>query len=81
MLIRFELLFVACKGVEIGQMIFLVKQLLRVVLSVDVDESAAELFERCHADRATVHAADVSAVCINLALHLQLLRVKLHLIF
>ena len=62
-------------------MIFLVKQLLRVVLSVDVDESAAELFERCHADRATVHTADISAVCINLALHLQLLRVKLHLIF
>ena len=37
----FQLFFIAGKRVEISQVVFLVKELLRIVLAVDVDEPCA----------------------------------------
>ena len=76
----FQLFFIAGKRVEIREVVFLVKELLRIVLAVDVDEPCAQLFKRRHAYRPPVYAADIFSVRVNFALHLQFLRVKFHLI-
>ena len=76
----FQLFFIACKRVEIDQVVLFVKELLRIVLAVDVDEPSPQLFKRRHTHRPPVYAADIFPVRVNFTLHLQFLRVKFHLI-
>ena len=61
----FQLFFIAGKRVEIREVVFLVKELLRIVLAVDVDEPCAQLFKRRHAYRPPVYAADIFSVRVN----------------
>ena len=69
------------KQVQIRKVLRLVKELLRVVLAVDVDQLSAQLFEDGHGDGPSVDAADVFAVAIDLPLHQKLARLIVHTVF
>ena len=66
---------VAREKVEILQMCRLIEKLLRVVLSMDLDELFPEPFQDRDRNGTAVDAADVFSVRIDLALHEQLVRV------
>lgn len=50
---------ITCKGVQIGQVIPLIKELLRVPLAMDVDELKAQLPQNGNGKELPVDPADV----------------------
>ena len=64
---------VTCKGVQIGQVIPLIKELLRVPLAMDVDELKAQLPQNGNGKELPVDPADVLPIQVNLPLNESLL--------
>ena len=72
---------VAGEEVEVTQVLCLVKELLGIVLAMDVDEGRPQLFEKRHGDRPPVHPADVLSIAVDFPLDEQLLRRVGHPVF
>ena len=62
-------------------MVCLVKQLLRIVLAVNINQLNAQLFQQRHGDGAAIDPADIFTVQPNFPLNQQFLRLIFHLIF
>ena len=63
----------AAEAIQIQQVLLLVQQLLAVVLTVDVQQAAAQGTQLRHRDGAAAHPADVFTVGVDLPLQQQLL--------